>query len=89
MARGSKPGERRGGRKKGTPNHVTTDARKAMQAAFDGIGGVTTLIDWANENPTEFYKLWGRLIPKELEHTGNPDKPLGVTLRFGKTEIPL
>ena len=32
MPRGSKPGERRGGRKKGTPNKVTATLREAFQA---------------------------------------------------------
>lgn len=31
MPRGSKPGERRGGRKKGTPNKVTADVRELAQ----------------------------------------------------------
>jgi hypothetical protein len=32
MPRGSKPGERRGGRKAGTPNKVTKDARARFRA---------------------------------------------------------
>lgn len=32
---GSKPGERRGGRKKGTPNKATADVRAAAQAYSD------------------------------------------------------
>jgi hypothetical protein len=35
MPRGSKPGERRGGRKKGTPNKVTAVQRAAIQAFLD------------------------------------------------------
>ena len=31
--RGSKPGERRDGRKKGTPNRVTAEKRKAIEAS--------------------------------------------------------
>jgi hypothetical protein len=37
MPRGSKPGERRGGRKKGTPNKVTSVAREAFLATFDNL----------------------------------------------------
>lgn len=44
---------------------MTTDAREAMQLAFQGVGGVKTLIQWGNENLTEFFKLWGRTIPNE------------------------
>jgi hypothetical protein len=34
-ARGSQPGERRGGRKKGVPNRVTAEAREAFQAVYE------------------------------------------------------
>jgi hypothetical protein len=38
MPRGSNPGERRGGRKPGTPNKVTVEARELIeQATADGI----------------------------------------------------
>lgn len=36
MPRGSKPGERRGGRKKGIPNKVTGDAREAFRKVYEG-----------------------------------------------------
>jgi hypothetical protein len=35
MPRGSKPGERRGGRKKGTPNKATSEAREAFQLVYE------------------------------------------------------
>lgn len=39
MARGgSKPGERRGGRKKGTPNKVTIDVRARIEKYADPVG---------------------------------------------------
>jgi hypothetical protein len=37
MPRGSKPGERRGGRKKGTPNKVTSAQREAFLVTFDRL----------------------------------------------------
>ena len=57
-----------GGRAKGTPNKATKGAREALQLAFEGIGGVQELMNWAKANPTEFYKLYARLIP--VEHVG-------------------
>ena len=56
-----------GGRKKGTPNKRTTEVKAALQTAFEGIGGVKTLEGWANENKTEFYKLWGKMLPVEMK----------------------
>jgi len=35
MPAGSKPGERRGGRKKGTPNKLTTEAREAFRMVYE------------------------------------------------------
>lgn len=67
MPRGSKPGERRGGRKKGTPNKRTAEVKAALQAAFDQIGGVKALTAWGKDNQTEFYRLWGKLLPVEMK----------------------
>jgi hypothetical protein len=68
--RGSKPGERRGGRKKGTPNKVTVAAKEAFVLAFQGMGGVPKLREWGSENPTEFYKLYSKLIPVDVTSAG-------------------
>lgn len=37
--------------------------------AFEGVGGVDGLIAWARENRTDFYKLYARLIPTEVNAT--------------------
>jgi hypothetical protein len=62
------------GRKKGVPNRLTTAAREAFQMAFEGLGGVPALTQWAQENPTDFYKLFARLIPVEV--TGKDGGPV-------------
>lgn len=36
---------------------------EAFEDAFELIGGVSRLAIWANENPTEFFKLYGRMLP--------------------------
>lgn len=35
----------------------------AFQEAFELIGGVPRLAVWAHDNPTDFYKLYGKLLP--------------------------
>jgi hypothetical protein len=62
-------GRKTGGRARGTPNKFTQTAREAFELAFDELGGPKGLIDWARENRTEFYKLYARLIPTEIEGT--------------------
>lgn len=47
--------------------HKTTlSARESLAQAFERLGGVTGLVTWGRKNPDEFYKLWGRLVPKEV-----------------------
>lgn len=45
----------------------------AFTEAFETIGGVSRLAMWGHENPTEFYKLYARLLPsqsaKDVENT--------------------
>ena len=73
---GSRRGERRGGRQKGVPNKMTACARAAFQSAFDKMGGAKALYEWGEKNPTEFFKLYARLIP--VEHTGEGGGPIEV-----------
>lgn len=56
-----------GGRKKGTPNKTTLSVKKALTEAFEGSGGTASLIEWAKENRTEFYKIWAKLLPQEIK----------------------
>ena len=37
----------------------------AFQDAFQLIGGTPRLALWADENPTEFYRIYSKLMPKE------------------------
>lgn len=48
---------------------IMVAARDNMAKAFDLMGGVPALVVWGRGNPTEFYRLWARLIPKEAENT--------------------
>lgn len=41
------------------------DVVKAFSDAFHLIGGVPRLAVWANAHPTEFFKLYARLLPSQ------------------------
>lgn len=69
--KGAKPGP---GRPKGLQNKTTLAAKQALEKAFDGIGGVDALQEWARANRGEFYKIWSRLIPREV--TGADGGPI-------------
>lgn len=48
-------------------SNVTKTARANLYAAFEDMGGVEELVRWGRGNPTEFYRIWARLIPVEVE----------------------
>jgi hypothetical protein len=64
---GSKPGERRGGRRKGTPNKVTRVLKDAILLALEEAGGdggaVAYLRSQANLSPGAFLGLVGKVLP--------------------------
>ena len=68
---GSKPGERRGGRQKGTPNKVTRALKEAILLALDEAGGeggsVAYLRSQANLSPAAFMGLIGKILPLTIK----------------------
>src|SRR5258707_5262867 len=52
------------GRPKGVPNRISGEAKQMFALAFEGMGGLKRLIEWADEFPGEFYKhCYTKLIP--------------------------
>lgn len=41
-------------------------AREQLSDAFELMGGVPSLVKWGKTNPTEFYRIWSKLLPKEV-----------------------
>ena len=66
------------GRPPGYPNKVTISVKAALEAAFDGLGGVPALIAWAEREPGEFYRLWGKLLPRNITIDGQHQ--LGIVI---------
>jgi len=56
-----------GGSRKGIPNKSTAAVKEALQEAFEGAGGVESLIAFAEANKAEFYKLWVKMLPQEVK----------------------
>lgn len=79
--RGRPPGQpKTGGRPPGGLNKRTVAVKDALIAAFDGLGGVPKLIEWGEENPGEFFALWVKLLPREIEVGGNLSNPIEVNV---------
>ncbi len=68
------------GRPKGTKNRMTNDVRQIFHKVYDEMGkhvvdektqlpltGHQAMLEWARANPTEFYRLYGKMIPATAE----------------------
>jgi hypothetical protein len=59
-------GRKFGGRKKGTPNKVTSKIKDAVMKAFEEVGGDKYLTTIAREDPKTFCTLLCKVLPTEL-----------------------
>jgi hypothetical protein len=83
---GSKPGERRGGRKKGTPNKATAALKDAILLAAadvgedgDGKDGLQGYLRQIARNDFKAYSsLLGRVLPMQI--TGEGGGPLKIVI---------
>jgi len=66
------------GRLPGFPNKTTVSVKAALEAAFQGLGGVPALIAWGQQEPAEFYRLWGKLLPRNVTIEGGAQ--LGIVI---------
>lgn len=72
-----KPGEKRpanAGRRKGTPNKETRQLKEMILEALDKKGGPEYLQLQAEQNPTAFLTLLGKVLPMTV--VGDKDNPL-------------
>jgi hypothetical protein len=63
---------RKGGRKKGTPNKITSSLREMIQTALSEEGGVSYLRRIARDEPVAFCGLLGRILPLQVEASKEP-----------------
>lgn len=54
------------GRPKGSVNKVSKTMKEAFKEAFEQLGGVPKLVEWAEKNPDKFYTLVARLLPVDI-----------------------
>lgn len=59
------------GRKKGEVNKVTKQVKDMILDCFEEIGGLPGFAAWARKNRTDFYKLYGKLLPIQLQGAGS------------------
>lgn len=83
MAAEPKLGPNRGnagkGRPKGSVNKQTAALKDMILAALDQQGGIDYLSRQADENPTAFMTLVGKVLP--LQVAGDPENPMVHEIR--------
>jgi hypothetical protein len=86
------------GRQKGVPNKSTRAVKDALQAVYADLqesakdkgdnakGDNGHLFAWAEGNPTEFYKLWAKMLPTEI--SGPDGGPIAAQLTDELAALP-
>jgi hypothetical protein len=64
------------GRPKGSKNKATKALKEMILAALDAAGGIDYLVERANDTPTAFLALIGKVLP--LQVTGADGGPIQV-----------
>jgi hypothetical protein len=47
-------------------NKRTIAVKDALETAFDELGGIDGLVQWARRDPGEFYRQWSKMLPKDI-----------------------
>jgi len=71
----------RRGRKVGSVNKVTKGCKDNILEVFERIGGVKNFASWAQENQTEFYRHYAKLLPTEIN--ANVDHAVRIIIDKG------
>lgn len=59
--------EKTGGRKKGVKNKITRKVSEVFEEAFERLGGADALVEFAADEPSEFYRLYGKMLPRQID----------------------
>lgn len=74
-----------GGRKKGTPNKLTSEIQTMILEALDKKGGVKYLEKQADEKPAAFLALVGKVLPLTVASGATP-VPMRIELVSARPE---
>ena len=64
------------GRPKGSKNKFTSDVKSMVLKALDDAGGAAYLLQQAQDNPTAFMTLVGKVLPTTL--AGDKENPVAL-----------
>jgi hypothetical protein len=69
------------GRPKGSKNVATLKIKDAILNAFTEVGGEKYLVKVAREDPKTFCGLIAKVMPVQIEGTGNEQRPILIQLK--------
>jgi len=56
---------------------ITQQVREGLLAVFEALGGEVALLTWAKENPSQFFGMWSKAVPRESE---SANRAQGITV---------
>lgn len=66
----------KGGSRKGKPNKATAAIKEIIEGALQDAGGQAYLARQAEENPSAFMGLLGKILPKDINVGGQDGNPV-------------
>lgn len=72
-------------------SHMGKYSGALVMSAFEQMGGLPMLVDWAQQNRTDFYtKIWGKTIQRStaVEHSGTLTIDDAIT-RLERMDVPV
>jgi hypothetical protein len=76
----SKRPQPKGGSRKGKPNKTTAAIKEMIEGALQDVGGQAYLAKQAEENPSAFMGLVGKILPKDITLGGPGGGPVIVEM---------
>lgn len=76
-----------GGSRKGIPNKATASIKEMIEGALSEAGGKDYLVQQARDNPAAFMSLVAKILPRDVNHGGQPGNPIEIAARI--TEVVL
>jgi hypothetical protein len=77
----------RGGSRKGIPNKATKALKDMILGALSDAGGQDYLTRQAEENPSAFMQLIGKVLPSELQVSGKDGGEIKASIDVSKLSI--
>ncbi len=73
------------GREKGSKNKATAAIKDMIEGALSDVGGRAYLARQAEENPSAFMGLVGKILPKDINVGGQQDSPVVISIESSKS----